>query len=89
METLQGPLEGIILVVQMHKILFTPFTFPKGAVLPIFVKRYFFDVPLFLENHSIASHYTLQMVLVLLRGLSHQRTLFTATPPLLGTTLSI
>ena len=35
---LQGPLEGIILVVQVHKIIFTPIALPRGIIL-----RYFFD----------------------------------------------
>ena len=64
-------MEGIILVVQMQKIIFWPVTLPRGAVLsyllPICVFRCFFDVPFFLENHSIASHYFLQMLSALLR----------------------
>ena len=54
LETLRGHLEGIVLVVQVHEIVFTQANFPKRAVfghaLPIFVSCYFFDVPLFLEN---------------------------------------
>ena len=60
-ETLLGPLEGILLVVQVHKIVLTSVTLPRGAVLsyllPIFVFCYFLNIPFFLENHSIASNY--------------------------------
>ena len=60
-ETLHRILESIILVVQMYKIVLTPVTIPRRAVLsyllPIFVCCYFSGVPLFLENNSIASHY--------------------------------
>ena len=59
----------------MHKIVFTPVILHRGAVLSylvsIFVYCYFFDVRLFLENKSIASHYFLQIFLVLLRGLTY------------------
>ena len=45
LETLQGPLKGIILVVKMHKIAFKPVTLPKGSVLgyflPVFEYRYY------------------------------------------------
>ena len=58
---MQRPLKGIILVVQIHKIVFKIVTFPRRAVLsyflPIFLYRYFFDVPLSLDNHLIASHH--------------------------------
>ena len=54
LETLRGPLQGIVLVVQVHEIVFTPANLPRRAVfrdaLPIFVSCYLFDVPLFLEN---------------------------------------
>ena len=57
----------------MHKTIFTPVTPLRGAVLiyllPIFVYCYYFAVPLFLENDSIASHYFSQMFLALFRGL--------------------
>ena len=60
LETLQGPMEGIILVVQMHKIIFTLVDLPRGTalryILHIFAHLYFFYVPVFFENHSIASH---------------------------------
>ena len=46
MKIQQGPLEGIIQVVQMQKIIFWPVTLPRGAVssylLPICVFRCFF-----------------------------------------------
>ena len=52
--------EGIILVVQMHKIIFTLVDLPRGTalryILHIFAHLYFFYVPVFFENHSIASH---------------------------------
>ena len=57
-----------------HEIVTTPATLSTGAVLsyllPIFVYLYFFDVPLFLENYSIASHYFFTDVL----GITHRVT---------------
>ena len=45
----------------MHKIGFTPITLPRGAtlsyLLAIFIYHYVFDFSLYLEKHSIASHY--------------------------------
>ena len=90
-ENFQGSFEGIILVIQMHKNIFAPVTLPRGVVLsyflPFFVYRYFFDVPLFLENHSVASHCYLRMLSVLLRGSPHYGSPFTASFPLLGAIL--
>ena len=52
LETLKGPFEGIILVIQMHKVVFTPVTLPRRAVLryflPIFVYQYLFMILYFL-----------------------------------------
>ena len=46
METLPGPLEGIIQVNNIHEIVFTSITLPRGPLLkyflPIFVYHYFF-----------------------------------------------
>ena len=46
---------------QIHEIVFRLFNLPRevfvSCFLPIFVNRYFFNAPLFLENHSIVSHH--------------------------------
>ena len=57
----ERPMEGIILVVQMHKIIFNILSIYPGELLwdifctflRIFV---FFYVPVFFENHSVASY---------------------------------
>ena len=72
-ETFHGPLEGINLVFLTHKIVSTPATLPRGAVLsyllPIFVYRYFFDALYFLRTIQLLHIIFLQMFLVLLTGL--------------------
>ena len=56
----ERPMEGIILVVQMHKIIFTLVDIPRGTalryILHIFAHLCFFYVPVFFENHSVASY---------------------------------
>ena len=88
METLPGPLKGIFLVVEIHKIVFTAATLPRGAVLsyflPIFLYRYFFGVPLFLENHSIASHHFFTDVLGITQMVTSLKKPFHSTSPSAG-----
>ena len=59
LETLQVPFEGIFMVAKMHKTVLTLVTLSRGDILSyflsIFVYRYFFNIPPFIENHSIAS----------------------------------
>ena len=65
---MRSPLKGIILVVQIHKIVLTPNLLYPGQLfgfifLTIFMYCYFFYVSLFIENHSIASHHIFTDVL--------------------------
>ena len=59
---------GIVQVVQMHKIIFTYVTLPSGELFwvlfcPFLCVVILFGVPLFIENHEIASSYVFTDVL--------------------------
>ena len=87
LETLQGPLRGIVMVFQIHKTVFRLFSLSREVVvscfLPIFVNRYFFNAPLFLENHLIVSHHVYTNVAGITQRVISLKNLFTASPYLL------
>ena len=93
LETFQGTCESIVLVVQMHKIVFLFVTLPRGAVLryilPIFVYYYLFILcsSISWELFSCFTSTFLQMFLVLFRELPHSKNIFTASLSLLGAIL--
>ena len=92
LETLQWPLEGIILVFQMHKIIFIPVPPPLELFcvifLPIFAYWYLFFCSSFSwEPFYCFTSFFLQTFLVLLRGLPHQEKLFSSSTRLWGAIL--
>ena len=88
---MQGFLKGIILVVQMHKIVLTLVAVPKGAalsylllILLYFFKKIIFHVALFLENHAIALHHLFTDVLGITQRLTSRKEPFCSLSPSAG-----
>ena len=72
----QGALEGIFLVVQMHKIISTPVTLPQRSCFQLFFAHFcvsllFLYSSVFLRTIQLLHINYLQMFLVFIRGFPH------------------
>ena len=82
-------LNGIILVVQMHKVVVTSVTLPSGELFwvlfcPFLCIVILFGVPLFIENHEIASSYVFTDVLGITQRVTSLKKPFCSISPSAG-----